>query len=334
MFKSGFMIYLVSLVLSGWPMPDGQAWAIETLDVSLEKGQILLTPRHGGDGSAWGLKECDACHVMNQIHQRADVIRGIVKQKGFDTCTGCHGDNGAKSVVRRCNICHNPKDLPTSPILTGEKNHSFTAGLVQKMSDQDCIICHQASDMDGQFEAGTDLTQLANAQKIKAPFRYGSEFCLSCHNRDHQLPEFPIRGHDYRHPLIAMEDNFNFIDIHGKPKGSGKRTYAGLREGYQYGTIVECTDCHAMHGTHNDKLIIDRTDAGTSRLMPSIRDLPVSIHVSNGDYSQLCVSCHKMHDIRVEDADIDTGNGLSGVHKVGADCRQCHTHGQAVQVGL
>ena len=333
MFKYWSVILFVISIFGVLPVTGDQAWAVNIIDVSQENGSILLTPKHGGDGSAWGLKECDTCHVMNQLHERVDVIRGLVRQKGFDTCSGCHGSNGVDHVIRRCNICHNPTDLAVSPAQIGKKNHSFTVEQIQKMPDEDCITCHEASDMDGQFEPGIDLTLLPNAQQLKAPFRYISEFCLTCHNRDHQLPDSPITGLDYRHPLIAMEDNFNFIDMHGKPRGSGERTYAGLREGYQYGTIVECTDCHAMHGTHNAKLIIDSTDIGASRLTPDIRNLPISIHVNNGDYSQLCVSCHSMESI-VDDGDINTGNGLSGVHELGTDCRECHTHGRAVQVGL
>jgi len=53
----------------------------------------------------------------------------------------------------------------------------------------------------------------------------------------------------------------------------------------------------------------------------------------SGDYSQLCVTCHQMQDI-VEQGAQNTGNGLSGVHQVGGDCRVCHVHGMAVQTGL
>ena len=42
-------------------------------------------------GSAWGKEECAICHVRNLIHDDAPVIRNIVRQKGYDTCTGCHG---------------------------------------------------------------------------------------------------------------------------------------------------------------------------------------------------------------------------------------------------
>jgi len=116
-------------------------------------------------------------------------------------------------------------------------------------------------------------------------------------------------------------------------KGSGLRTFAGLREAYSYVSEVPCTDCHAMHGTHNPKLIIDRTDIGTTKLDPSIRELPVLIDVVRGDYSQLCVTCHEM-DLLVEQGADNTGNGLSGVHQVGTDCRKCHVHGLAAQTGL
>jgi len=144
---------------------------------------------------------------------------------------------------------------------------------------------------------------------------------------------FEIIDRNFDDPLIAVEDAFHFIDQHGLVDGTGLRTYAGLRPGYQYRTVVACTDCHAMHGTDNAKLIIDSSQKGVTQLNVSIREVAHSVTVNNGDYSQLCVLCHQMQVI-VDDGDLETGNGLAGVHEVGSDCRTCHTHGEAIQAGL
>ena len=309
--------------------------AVNTIDVSLEKGQLILTPIHGGDGSAWGKEKCSACHFKNRLHSDAPAIKEIVKDVGFSTCTGCHGQNGTQAQ-RQCTICHNPQRLPQSPVLTGIETHDFTVQESLPLNDQACVTCHFSSDMNGKFEAKIDLTDLpGDSSQLSDVRKNGVEFCLRCHNEGHQQPTFEMLARFNHDPLVRIADSYRKMDVHGYPRGSGKRTYSGLREGgsYQYGDLVECTDCHAMHGTHNPKLIVDRTDTGMTKLDPSIRELPILIHVDNGDYSQLCVTCHSMTEI-VEQGGDDTGNGLTGVHQVNSDCRECHVHGLAAQTGL
>ncbi len=314
-------------------------WAANTLDVSLSIHKLILTPRHGGDGSAWGFGRCESCHVLNLIHGDAPKIRDIVKDKGFDTCGGCHGDNGA-GLPRPCLICHNSSDLPASPLQSGQHKHNFASRSAnaelraKPLNDSDCLVCHEASDMNGEFDNNVDLTLLLDKVGAKTDYRNGAEFCVRCHNRDHQQPGFPITGYDYRDPLIAMADNYLYLDVHGKRKGSGQRTYAGLRDQvYQYGTVVECVDCHAMHGTNNSRLIIDSSASGVFRFNEAFRNQPIRVDTRGNNYAQLCVICHAMQ-TPVEDAQKNTGNGLSGVHQISGDCSLCHAHGMAAQTGL
>ncbi|RLA25127.1 MAG: hypothetical protein DRQ62_03470 [Gammaproteobacteria bacterium] len=303
-------------------------------DVSLENNQLLLTPAHGGDGSAWGLEDCVACHVRRNIHQTApDDIRDIVLVTGYASCTGCHGQNGT-SAKRECVLCHNSDLLPDNPIMQDNKNHNFSVGKDSALADKQCIACHDRSDMDGEFVASVDLTHYPNQGGLDLPYRNQTEFCLRCHNQDKQQPGFEMEARFPRDPLVMMELNYRYIDKHGYPKGSGERIYAGLRESdYQYGTLVECTDCHAMHGTHNEKLMMDRSDAGASLLNPELREQPVYIDIEAGNYAQHCVVCHES-EAHVEETDENTGNGLNGVHQVSGSCLSCHVHGMAVQTGL
>jgi hypothetical protein len=313
---------------------DGGSSEDQTNDVSQASGNLILDASHGGDGSAWGLPECSACHAMQVIHQGVDQVRSIVRNKGYSTCTGCHGRNGADaSEPRHCSVCHNNADLPQAPQLAGQHAHGFSVGEVGSLGDEQCITCHIAADMDGVFELNRDLTRYADEMQILSSYGSTSDFCLRCHNRDHQQAGFEMAGSGYDDPLIAVEDAFRFIDQHGQPEGSGARTYAGLRAGYEYRSVVACTDCHAMHGTDNTKLIIDSSSKGVKQLDPSLRETPYGVNSANGDYSQLCVLCHQMA-VVLDAGDQDTGNGLSGVHEVGSDCRTCHTHGEAVQAGL
>ena len=300
-------------------------------DVSSFDTDLLLDPQHGG-GAAWGQADCSACHAIGVIHQNAAQIRDIVQQHGHDSCTGCHGSNGS-DAKRQCLICHNNADLPVSPIQSGKHQHDFTTGSDVALQDKQCIDCHYAPDMDGKFEINRDLTRYPDKNGVRSPYASSADFCLRCHNRDHQQDRFPLADKTFDDTLIAIENSYSLVDKHGEISSAGNGTYAGLRADYVYGSRVECTDCHVMHGSNNIKLIIDRSDKGSSKLDPAIRYLPYPVHVAGDDFSQLCVLCHSM-DILQDQGDVDTGNGLSGVHITGSSCIECHSHGEAVQAGL
>jgi nitrate/TMAO reductase-like tetraheme cytochrome c subunit len=316
---------IMVIVLSACSQSEREA------DVSMESGNLILTRDHGGSGSAWGLADCDSCHVLDDIHQRADLIRGITRQKGYATCTGCHGDNGSNQA-RQCVICHNANDLASAPMLDGAHSHNFTEDATGGLADQSCLDCHWASDMDGHFDVNRDLSRLGDELGRTTEYQSVSEFCLRCHNRDHQQSEYPIEA-DYDDPLIAIQDAYLYIDQHGEVDGSGTRTYAGLRDGYHYASEVECTDCHAMHGTDNGGLVIDRSLKGLSQLDEALRAADYPISIEGGNTTQLCVMCHEM-DVVVDQGDQNAGNGLAGVHEISGDCLLCHSHGEAVQAGM
>lgn len=305
-------------------------------------GWQLLDENHGINGSAWQLEQCDACHLATDIHQGTEQvnIKDIVLDKGYQTCIGCHGDNGTQ-LQRPCLTCHNDKDLPKAPEVTGKLTHNFSpnANIEQGdhsvLTDKQCLDCHIASDMNGKFDNNLDLTRFLDNQGRQSTYQDSSDFCLRCHNSDHQQKGFEIIGKHYQDPLIAMATNYQAIDVHGELDGVGARTYSGLRSGYGYQEKVQCNDCHAMHGTHNEKLIVGSTAIGASKLTNSIfkQQTPIKITTTDGDSSQLCVSCHQMKLI-IEEGYKDTGNGLSGVHLTGQECRSCHQHGMATQTGL
>lgn len=310
--------------------------AVYARSVSLENNQLILTPTHGDDGSAWGQSNCIACHVRRNIHQTeaAAPIKKIVLDTGYAGCTGCHGQNGT-DAQRQCVLCHNQDLLPQKPIMDDIKNHNFSVAEDSNLSDAACVSCHQSSDMDGDFEVTIDLTHFPEqGGKLDLPYRNQTDFCLRCHNLNGQQPGFEMSARYPNDPLVMMSRNYKFLDMHGVRKGSGERTYSGLRESdYEYGTLVECTDCHVMHGTHNEKLMMDRTDTAATLLNSVIRDKPVYVHIEEGNYAQHCVVCHEA-ETAVEDTQVDTGNGLNGVHRVSGSCVECHIHGMAVQTGL
>jgi hypothetical protein len=299
--------------------------------VSLQSGNLILSMDHGGGGSAWGLASCDSCHALQTLHAQADMIREITRRKGYASCTGCHGDNGS-GAARQCQLCHNHQDLPASPYLDGMHRHGFVKNATAALSDEQCVSCHRSSDMNGIFELTRDLTVFADQHGLQTPYSRLSDFCLRCHNRDHQQTDFPVIA-EYNSALVASEEYYRHTDRHGLPDGSGQHSFGGLRSAYDYGTIVDCSDCHAMHGTANQALIIDNSLKGASRLDATLRTKPYVIATGAGNFSQLCVMCHRMG-VELDDALVDTGNGLSGVHQVSGDCAECHRHGEAVQAGM
>jgi len=303
------------------------------------QGKLILDQNHGDGGNAWEKENCDSCHAIKVIHKNATAdIRDLTRKKGYDSCVACHGTNGTQAV-RQCMTCHNDQDLPRSPLTDGGKVHHFKGEKTAKLNDQECVTCHEASDMNGVFDLNTDLTHFENKAGVKPDYQTEAEFCQSCHNRAHQQADFPIIGKAYDDPLIAIEDDYRFFDYHGFRDGSDQGTYNGLREGYRYPQVVNCTDCHAMHGTHNNQLIIDSSKKGVKSLLDSFRNKSYAVDTDGangtvaGDYGQLCVLCHKMEVINDSGAK-NAGNGLSGVHEVDSDCRDCHTHGEATQIGL
>jgi len=313
-------------------------------DDSLVPGKVsysdwqLLNNTHGINGNAWQLEQCDACHVATDIHQNPAQasIKTIVLDKGYQTCVGCHGSNGNDSE-RPCLVCHNQQDLPQMPAITGIQTHNFSVNENRindqhsGLTDKQCLDCHIASDMNGSFDINIDLTRFIDKRGKQSLYQDNSDFCLRCHNSDNQQKGFEIIGKGYQNPLIAMAINYQAIDVHGELKGKGNRTYSGLRHGYNYQAKVQCIDCHAMHGTQNEKLIVGSTAVGASKLISN--QLLTSITTHEGDSSQLCVVCHQMTTV-IEEGYKDTGNGLSGVHLTGQECRSCHQHGMATQTGL
>lgn len=307
---------------------------VQAREVSQAAGNLLLTPSHGG-GEAWGKKQCKSCHLLQRMHKTVPTIKAIVDKKKFASCTGCHGTNGTQAV-RQCLVCHNVKDLPVNPMRTGKHRHDFNLKKDLPTTSGQCVACHAASDMDGQFEVQQDLTLLADKEVGKQAYIDVNDFCIRCHNRDHQQKKYPIKNAGKRDQAINAEDDYLKIDKHGVLDGDGKGVYTGLRTGkYNYKSIVDCVDCHTMHGTTNSSLIIDDSRKGVFLLDKEIRNAAYKIEVfDNSDYSQLCVLCHDMKAV-IHGGDTDTGNGLSGVHfNFGNECVTCHSHGERVQKGL
>ena len=178
-------------------------------EVSLKKNNLILDKKHGDDGSAWGNPRCDACHVRRNIHnsEAGKPIRDIVLQVGPESCAGCHGQNGTK-MPQKCTVCHNSTLLPAIPLIEEKRNHNFNVDKEKSLTDKNCLSCHDASDMDGDFELEVDLTHFKAQAGIDLPYKNHTEFCLRCHNKDQQQPGFEMEPRFSRDPLVTMADNY------------------------------------------------------------------------------------------------------------------------------
>jgi hypothetical protein len=328
---SRFALLALLGLLSAWP--GSQVRALN--HVSQAQGNLLLDSSHG-NGEAWGKANCSSCHHLQRLHRSVPKIKAIVDQKKFATCTGCHGSNGS-NALRQCLICHNGDAMPLQPLRGGKHRHDFSSAKDFRTTSKQCVICHQAADMDGRFELERDLTLFNDAVVAKQPYANISEFCLRCHNPDHQQRKWPIVNGGSRDQSRRAEDHYRQIDAHGvrHGDGDGDGLYNGLRAGqYRYGTVVDCTDCHTMHGTHNPSLLIEDSRQGVFLLDKTIRGQGYKVDVTGGNVSDLCVLCHNMSTVR-DGGDTPAGTGLSGVHfNEGDNCLLCHNHGEEVQKGL
>ena len=301
--------------------------------VSQAAGNLQLDSTHG-NGEAWGKSKCSSCHVLSRLHRSVPNIKAIVDQKKFATCTGCHGSNGTRAE-RQCIVCHNENDLPQSPVRGGRHRHDFNSKKDLKTTSQQCVVCHQASDMDGRFEWDRDLTQFDDSLVGKQSYSNTSEFCLRCHNDSHQQKKWPIKHAGQRDQSKRAEDHYRNTDAHGVRDGNADGLYHGLRAGrYAYQTVVDCVDCHTLHGTKNPSLLIENSRQGVLLLDEAFRKQNWAVDVVGEDVSDLCVLCHEMKTV-IDGGDTPTRNGLSGVHfNEGTNCLTCHNHGEEANKGL
>ncbi|MCP4296079.1 MAG: hypothetical protein GY786_10770 [Proteobacteria bacterium] len=316
-----YLLVVAMIFISGGCRPEEEDKGAN----SQSSGKIVLTQSHGDYPAAWGKENCSSCHPIHKIHDNALNLKKIVNEKGYDSCFGCHGDNGT-GHSRPCLLCHNLSDLPEKPYLEAGNQHNFQTPN-SYMTDSDCVICHISSDMDGQWSLNTDLSQIPDARNDLSSYQGEKEFCFRCHNDSHQQAEFLITGYDSSHPKTGIEFFYSSTDSHGVVDGTGTKAYSGLRAGYRYQSEVKCSDCHQIHATENNALILDHSKRGVGSLGGSFQSPGYNVATPDGNYAQLCVLCHVTSAGSLSGQ--DSGNGLSGLHSISGDCTACHYHGKS-----
>jgi len=73
----------------------------EDMEIPIAQSEegLIVTPAEHPDG--WGRQDCQACHILQVVHQRECTtgvdyleLEEFVFTDGYDSCQACHGTNG------------------------------------------------------------------------------------------------------------------------------------------------------------------------------------------------------------------------------------------------
>jgi hypothetical protein len=95
---------IMASVTLGWLLPACELTTpCEDLEVpiGLSEEGLIVTPAEHPDG--WGREDCEACHVLEVVHQRECTtgvdylyLDELVMMDGYEVCGDCHGTNGVE----------------------------------------------------------------------------------------------------------------------------------------------------------------------------------------------------------------------------------------------
>jgi hypothetical protein len=291
----------------------------------------LTEPEDHGGGFGWENDKCYLCHPVVELEKIHDYSPGLAEsfaasdtaESGF--CLYCHGTNGLSVSAEdyMCTECHTSSNVVKKPAMfAGHTTHDVNGD--GKMSNADCVVCHEFSDMNGAVELSVDF------RSTGTDYASSDEFCLACHDGNGAFGIMP--------PALQFESEVNNIhstyigtgdtddarkqtaDIHGAKDGDGQ-SFAEFRGLYTANTMVSCLSCHQVHTSDNPYLI---TESGESADLADEAALEAGVKVEGDDFTELCALCHAS----VNGA--PTANGLkSVVHNstYSTNCTDCHYHG-------
>jgi len=215
-------------------------------------------------------------------------------KKGADTCLGCHDDAVTLAVFHgrhgqpadprspfgkgqlQCEACHGPAGDHTKRVKKGETRPPvirFTRDSAAPVSVQNgmCLGCHEQS-MSSAWHVG--------------PHEAANVSCAACHD-----------SHVRKDPVLSTSTQADVCyTCHVAERGQFLKPYAHpVRQGQ-----LACSDCHAPHGSMNDKQLVKAT------------------------LNQTCYECH---------AD-KRGPFLWEHAPVAEDCSNCHAPHGATNPGM
>jgi cytochrome b subunit of formate dehydrogenase len=255
---------------------------------------------------------CTSCHTAHAVLPHTDPKSSISRERIAETCTKCHAQIEAvhRKVIRgelwesqphmipACVDCHSPHKV---------RKVYYTQG----MADQDCMSCHQRTDL---ARAGGPVDPALHVDAAHlTDSRHARVACVQCHSNCNPSLERPCTTVAERVDCsvchTAVVEQYR-VSTHGTLAEKGSAD------------APRCKDCHGDHH------ILGKAD---TRAATFPRNVPA-----------LCAQCHRKGEkaaVRYEGTEIDIvehytesihGKGLleSGL-TVTATCANCHTgHGE------
>jgi len=308
-----------------------------TLSGSFDPPQLTDPTKHGG-GLGWENEDCFNCHPITElsdIHSyNPDLADSFseISENDPGVCLYCHGNNGLDDVTAedyQCELCHKNEEIVSSAVMFyGSHEHDINSdGL---LSNDDCIICHEISDMNGAIDLSVDFRQSTTE------YTNVTDFCLTCHDFNGAFGVIP--------PTLQFDNDTNNIlntylgmgstdseqkltaDVHGVADGV-PMSFGIFRGDYDYNMQIPCLSCHEVHTSENNYLI---AEDGSNAELADEDAKSAEVMVLDNDFSELCVLCHTNEDGSV------TGNGLREVvhdSPYSSNCTECHYHGAGYDNG-
>ncbi len=285
---------------------------------------LLTSAAMHGEGVGWNRADCTTCHPLVSLPTPHPVIPEINDMTRDEVCMMCHLGNGAdgRFKIPMCVKCHTDASVfgADAVNVTGYSMHTVTNTGAAQITDYDCIVCHDSTNMDGKFTFD-DLSGLMNLSN------YGNtvwdksnlnNFCFTCHSSSGTKAQgIYILGYN-------AKDKYP-DDYHGN--ATYYSTDNSLRPDNGVGDTLGCLSCHRRHTSDNRKLFI-MTGAETGVVTDeSARNATVTLNIDNADLRDLCAVCHAGDPAQHPDS-VPAPNGLYQVSKhTDSVCYTCHVNG-------
>jgi len=308
---------------------------------------LLLLALPGWTGQVWAAEaEAPKDEALKAEAPKAEAPKEAPKltysKGGADTCLGCHDDVVTLAIFRgphgspndphapfghgqlQCEACHGPGGLHVRKPKSGEKRtpvvrFSSDSQAPVAVQNRMCSACHQA-------DLGVGWHTSAHATNEVA--------CASCH-----------RSHGATDPVLKVATQPDVCaSCHQIVRMDAHRAYAHPIDAGKMG----CSDCHSVHGTGNEALLVKKSTNDTCFLChadkrgpflwehaPATEDC-AACHVPHGSIHpamlrmpgpMLCKSCHSEanHPSLAPTASTGLPGGSRSTYVLGMNCLNCHS---------
>ncbi len=213
---------------------------------------------------------CDICHNSTGEDHPKENVRGFSLTENIPVlCFICHSDLQEQS--ESAEVTHGPFSSSPSCLSCHNPHSSENANLLKKGTNNLCLDCHNRSISRDSLRISNIRQKLTNAKSVHSPVDDG---CTTCHN-----PHFSerrtllIADFTDQQYINAKKENFDLCFIcHDSDLFDAKETE--IATNFRNGSINlhylhvnrekgrNCNMCHEIHGSINDRLILDKLKFG------------------------------------------------------------------------